>query len=263
MLLIVGQYSRKAQADSIGFSIRNSFLIGDNRSVVKALNGSLHAGYIYIEVFDISNTKVFQVGDEKNHDGLFIKKYVFNIYSNPLNKTMGSGKILFYYSIQNFILNSFFIWLFFLVFSSPVLILEKKKLEKKYAEELRFHELKTLTSLAEQVSHDIRSPLAVLQGIAENLKGYPEDEILVLKRAVSRIEGIANDLLNIQKKGEVSDSKESSNIKLESLNEQLEIIVLEKRIQYKTKTNISITYEALKKPLMINMNLIDPIINAL
>ena len=77
MLLIVGQYSRKAQADSIGFSIRNSFLIGDNRSVVKALNGSLHAGYIYIEVFDISNTKVFQVGDEKNHDGLFIKKYVF------------------------------------------------------------------------------------------------------------------------------------------------------------------------------------------
>lgn len=258
VILSIGQYSRETQADSIGSSIRNSYLIGDNRSVVKALNESLHTGYIFIEVFSSNNTKILQVGNDESRNNFFINKYVLEIYSNPLDETALSGKIYFFYNVRSFILNSFLIWLFFLVFSSPILILEKKKLEKIYAEELRIHELRTLTSLAEQVSHDIRSPLAVLQGIAEDLSGFPEAEAIVLKRAISRIEGIANDLLNIQKRDHPDrESNDNSNINLESLNTQLEIIVSEKKIQYKSKPNIEIRYESLKKSLMINMNQID------
>ncbi len=257
LLLMFGQYSKETHAESVGFSLRNSFLIGDNRTVVKALNESLHTGYVFIELFDSNNVSLLEIGNKQGRDNFFSKKYVFEIYSNPSDKASLSGRVLFYYNVRSLILNSFLIWLFFLVFSSPVLILEKRRLEKKYLEELKIHELRTLTSLAEQVSHDIRSPLAVLQGIAENLKGFPEDEALVLKRSISRIEGIANDLLNIQKKRQSQEVGNSPNINLESLNVQLEIIFAEKKLQYKSKTNLEIRYESIEKSLMVNMNQID------
>lgn len=257
MLLIIGRYSRETQADSIGYSIRNSFLIGDNRTVLKALNGSLHTGYIFIEVVDRNNVNVFQVGNKDNRDEFFVKTYEFEIYSNPLDKSSLFGKILFFYNIKVFILNSFMIWLFFLVFSSPMLILEKRRLEKIYLDDLKNHELRTITALAEQVSHDIRSPLAVLQSIAEDSNLFLKDEALVLRRAIFRIESIANDLLNIQKKNHVYEVGNSNNINLECLNIQLEIIVADKKLQFKNKTNIKIYYESVVNHLMINMNQVD------
>lgn len=257
LLFVVGQYSRETQADSIGSSIRNSFLIGDNRTVLKALNGSLHTGYILIEAIDHNNVKIFQVGNKESLSRFFVKTYEFEIYSNPLDKSSLIGKILFHYSVKNFILNSFLIWLFFLVFSSPVLILEKRRLEKNYLDDLKNHELRTITMLAEQVSHDIRSPLAVLQSIAEDSNLFLKDEALVLRRAIFRIESIANDLLNIQKNNQVYEVGNSNSVELESLNTQLEIIVAEKRLQFKNKSNVEIIFDSVENNLMVNMNQVD------
>lgn len=78
--------------------------------------------------------------------------------------------------------------------------------------------------MAWQVSHDIRSPLAVLsEGIQDNFSN-PE----LMKRAVVRIEGIANDLLQTRK-------EEIGAQKIESLSELLVSLIGEKKIQYKNK----------------------------
>lgn len=254
---VVGKYSRETQADSIGSSIRNSFLIGDNRTVVKALNGSLHTGYIFIESIDQRNITLFKIGNDEDINDIFVKKYTFEIYSNPVDKSSLSGKILFYYDIKNFIINSLLIWLFFLIFSSPVLLLEKRRLETKYLEEIRNQELRTVTMLAEQVSHDIRSPLAVLQSIAEESIGFAGEEAIMLKRAINRIEIIANDLLSVQKKNQIYEIGNSNSNKLESLNTQLEILVKEKKLQFKNRDNIEIQFESINNHLLINMNQVD------
>jgi signal transduction histidine kinase len=49
--------------------------------------------------------------------------------------------------------------------------------------------------LASQVAHDIRSPLAALEMVNEELSALPEDLRLLVRNAVGRIKDISNNLL--------------------------------------------------------------------
>ncbi len=87
----------------------------------------------------------------------------------------------------------------------------------KYAQ--RVHKIAT------QLSHDIRSPLAVLsEGIKDNFSN-PE----LMKQAVARIEGIANDLLKERK-------KDLPNHQSQKILDLIQTIIEEKKIQFKNKS---------------------------
>jgi len=55
---------------------------------------------------------------------------------------------------------------------------------------------RSLSDLAAQVAHDIRSPLAALEIVSSSLSQLPEDRRILLRSALARIRDIANNLLS-------------------------------------------------------------------
>ena len=110
---------------------------------------------------------------------------------------------------------------------------------------------RSLGSLAAQVAHDIRSPLAALNMLIGTLKNIPEDPRIALRAATNRINDIANHLLMKSKiqnpcKAAAPSSKqaysESETKKLtpELLSALSDTLVSEKRLQFRCKLNIKI-----------------------
>lgn len=93
----------------------------------------------------------------------------------------------------------------------------------------------TLIKISRQVSHDIRSPLAALNVALEDISSLPEKNRLILKMAIQRIQDIANNLL---KNSQVNDSPKTVSTLLYPI---LDEILSEKRIQYKSQSNLSIS----------------------
>lgn len=113
---------------------------------------------------------------------------------------------------------------------------------------------KKVSELAFQVSHDIRSPLTVLNLITSTLTDIPEDTRIAMRSATHRINDIANQLLqkgnskhNIESNYQAVQftdiktfEKISGNHTTELLPALIDILVSEKRIQFRTDSSISI-----------------------
>tara|TARA_B100001971_G_scaffold84647_1_gene78134 strand:+ start:242013 stop:244019 length:2007 start_codon:yes stop_codon:yes gene_type:complete len=105
-----------------------------------------------------------------------------------------------------------------------------KDREKLIADKIR---VDTIDKINQQVSHDIRSPLAALEVVQYTNENLNEDTRIIFKTAVTRIKDIVNDLAT---KKEVDDKK----INIELISSVLESIVSEKRTQYRALKGVSI-----------------------
>ncbi len=100
--------------------------------------------------------------------------------------------------------------------------------------------------LGAQVAHDIRSPLAALATAEKDFAVLPEETRVLIRSAVSRIQDIANQLLEknrLETKSDLPTIKtprqlEESNIIF--LSDLIENIISEKRLQYRSKIGIEI-----------------------
>jgi len=140
-------------------------------------------------------------------------------------------KITFTLKLSKEIQYLFFIFLFIQILLIIVITLVTKKIES----EKRASELK-LIKLARQTFHDIRSPLATLNSIRENLTNLPVNEKDLLEKSINRINFIANNLLNISKNDNSSERLpliERCNI-VDILNEVHEA----KKAEYQKNLNI-------------------------
>jgi signal transduction histidine kinase len=104
---------------------------------------------------------------------------------------------------------------------------------------------KLFSSISAQVSHDIRSPLSALTMVSRSLQDIPEEKRLLIRNASQRINDIANQLL--MKSKQTNDNSESPNgfdtNRVELLSGIVDVLVSEKRIQYRDKLGISIVAE--------------------
>lgn len=126
---------------------------------------------------------------------------------------------------------------FILLFIQALLIIVITLVTKKIESEKRASELK-LIKLARQTFHDIRSPLATLNSIRENLTNLPANEKDLLEKSINRINFIANNLLNISKIDSSSERHpiiEKFNI-VDILNEVHEA----KKTEYQKNLNIKL-----------------------
>ncbi len=99
-----------------------------------------------------------------------------------------------------------------------------------------------LSSMAVQVSHDIRSPLSALNMITGTLQGLPEEKWLIIRNATQRINDIANQLLQ---KGRPTKEQQSTTQALAAtesvmLVSLLDSIVSEKRVQFRERMEIEV-----------------------
>ncbi|HBB65858.1 MAG TPA: hypothetical protein DCZ93_00870, partial [Elusimicrobia bacterium] len=100
---------------------------------------------------------------------------------------------------------------------------------------------KATSDLAAQVAHDIRSPLAALGAAAKGLE-MPEDQRKLVEGAVSRMQGIADDLLQRYRAPSTAPAPEKTAVY--ALGGLIEQVLSEKRLQHKDKTGLKIEFNA-------------------
>lgn len=119
-----------------------------------------------------------------------------------------------------------------------------KKINGLISDVQHLEQHKTAIEISKQVAHDIRSPLSVLNIVTSSLQGLEKEQKELVKSSIQRINDIANDLL---KKGKPSitttnEVLESDKLNLEVLliDPLIDSIITEKRLQFKSKSQISI-----------------------
>lgn len=107
----------------------------------------------------------------------------------------------------------------------------------------------SIGQLASQLAHDIRSPLAALDVAVSQLGNLPEENRILIRRAVQRIHDIANDLLHKRKSGVVLNSgsaettlnvSSDDNKSVQLLSGVVEALISEKRLQFRSRIGIEI-----------------------
>jgi len=99
----------------------------------------------------------------------------------------------------------------------------------------------TRVEIASQVAHDIRSPLAALLSVHEDLGELPESKRLLVRSAIGRIQDIANSLLekcNNLTTNPIQEGEETDTVCL--LSSLVDNIVSEKRAQHRSRLNVTI-----------------------
>lgn len=109
------------------------------------------------------------------------------------------------------------------------LVREKEKIEN----ELQLQAIsQERIKISTQVAHDIRSPVAALKSLLENVKIQDELELKLMQQSITRIASIANDLLEFNKEA-------SKKAKFGLLDEILDNSIQEKKIEF--EVNIALT----------------------
>lgn len=94
------------------------------------------------------------------------------------------------------------------------------------------------SEIAQQVSHDIRSPLTALETVMKDASTLPEDQRVLVRSATARIRDIANDLLLRDKAG--TQRKGAQLVSAHLMSALVEQIVSEKRVQYRASSQFEI-----------------------
>jgi signal transduction histidine kinase len=104
-----------------------------------------------------------------------------------------------------------------------------------------------ISSIASQVAHDIRSPLAALSMAERDLAALPEDTRLIIRSAIGRIQDIASQLMlmanaGLPSSGTATPGRDEAQAPSEPtlLSAVIETILAEKRMQYRARLGIKI-----------------------
>ncbi|MDF2529610.1 MAG: sensor histidine kinase [Gammaproteobacteria bacterium] len=89
--------------------------------------------------------------------------------------------------------------------------------------------------LAAQVAHDIRSPLAALDMLVKHLSDVPENQRIILRNATTRINDIANNLLNEFRSRKQIPELASKRHQAVLVSTIIESMISEKRLQYENR----------------------------
>lgn len=104
-----------------------------------------------------------------------------------------------------------------------------------------------LVSVAVQMAHDIRSPLAALSALEPDLAGLPDDTRELLQGAIARLKDIASGLLDRARGARLAGQGQSSlsgRKSVQPLAPLLDALVREKRLQYRQQSGLEITLES-------------------
>lgn len=158
-------------------------------------------------------------------DAMFLKTYVIMTF-------------LLFYSIRRARVSSY---------KSKVQLqneLENRQIEidRLVSSQMMIKEAEYKINISKQVAHDIRSPLSALTMILGTTLEISEDKRLIIRNATQRINDIANHLLSSNKSTSLQQIQVNLPAKnsIELLSGVVDVLVSEKRIQYRNRMGINI-----------------------
>lgn len=248
------QYTIKIQiADSYVNLIRDSILNDNRREVFKSSSQILNQ-FESIKVFDQNHKNLIKFSNELSTSSNLNIKFERRIFLDPEGKKVFSF-IEFEYNPWSAIFITVGLWLLISISAIPLFYKSKKQISIEYKNKIDLTQLQTLELVSKQVSHDIRSPLSVLNAIAGTMVDMPEDKRILLRSASNRINDIANQLLqkntfepkikNVSANtiSGIKTEPNKQNFTTELLSSIVDVMVSEKRIQFREKASVVIESE--------------------
>ncbi|MBF0365604.1 MAG: HAMP domain-containing histidine kinase [Oligoflexia bacterium] len=237
---------KKSQSEQIYLENRNNTLLGEHRALQTSLNLRVQQDFKKILILNEQNKEINSFSKDGNlvgEENFFLYNRIsYDVFYDGNNSVL-FGKIVFIYQRVTSFLNLMGIWFLLAIASIPLIQKITKilndKTRKKLEQESKILVAESLTRMARQVSHDIRSPLAALNmTIKRCYNDMPEEERIIIRSQVQRIQDIANNLLSSNKKdGPIVAGKKISSHLLSSCIDEL---VTDKRLEFRQYLNLHI-----------------------
>jgi len=190
MLLFTGliftiQYNiYKTQAFIITDTVRSFLIVDDIRSAKSKLSEGLNFYQSYRIRYSAQDYSEQKITEWPN---LTIKQNLVNVPNGEIEYGFSFKYTLVYVSSLNLLAIIFFIF---------ILRRELKLIEENYNLNLERNDLKTRQEVLAKISHDIRSPLAVLEALVSK----DGDDGLLIRSAINRLQDIAENILDKRRK---------------------------------------------------------------
>lgn len=229
-------------AESYMLASRNSILIGDYRQAISSLTPAVETGFSSVAILNFNQLPIAQIpsadavrGDQRRLLSAQIKESIFAREDEKENV----AQAIFYYSLLPPLLTC----LFFSVIAYAVFYLLSKysrsKIVRQHDVLLRQRELETVSIVASQVAHDIRSPLGAINMVLSTVDASLEAK-QIMGEAVKRINDIANDLIktraSVRHNGEGLGDETPKSVSLKRI---LASIIAEKTAEFSEKCIIA------------------------
>lgn len=102
-----------------------------------------------------------------------------------------------------------------------------------------------LAEQARQVAHDIRSPLAALEAMSDDIDRLPDGRLDLMRGAIGRIREIANSLLDKHRAHSAQSPLPVETISRHTLSSLISPLVTEKRLRFRSKPEVLIEAPAI------------------
>lgn len=239
--------SMKSQiAEQMLLAARNDFLTGDFRQAILRIETANREHFEAIGYFR-DGQKIFSMPSNvvsSIFDGSDIWNKLHNVHvTMPVvfdgSQVTNLGDVTFIFSRFEVIPHAILLWTIFLILTLPMWFRTQRRMIRDYRKEIELQEQRFRAQMAQQVAHDIRSPLAALTMVTSDLQELPEENRLLIRSAVQRIHDIANDLAGKKSKS-TGKSEESDELSLQLLSGIVDTLISEKRLQHRSKIGVEI-----------------------
>lgn len=192
LINIAYYFNLNLASDTISNHIRNDLLIRDFKSVQFNLSFSKNSGFNHVEVYDLNKQMLLSTSEPIKT--IWVKKIIKKIKINP-NSESFVYLIVFYYDLVKPLLYTFIGLGVFSFLTIPYVFLENKRIKK----ELELEKLKIkneeIRKAALQVFHDIRSPLAALNSVINNISSEDTFELKILRKSIEQMNHMSESML--------------------------------------------------------------------
>ncbi|MEK7721557.1 MAG: HAMP domain-containing sensor histidine kinase, partial [Elusimicrobiota bacterium] len=243
---------KKNIAQNITDIVRENLLIGDTRKAIFQLRNFAMEGFSNVAWQSRDFSQKFELKPERTLPSPAKHSSIKTTVYFDANKTQPAGELVFYYTRADSMSLSFIIWsLFFFVFIA-IGYNESKTFLREYNTSLKLQVLEANSSMAAQVAHDIRSPLAALDAALKNTPQLPEKQRVIVRHAVNRIRDIANNLLekNRQQAGAPAAANAAAGGHVAGepptvhlLSSLIDPVITEKRLSFESKSGVNIDFK--------------------
>lgn len=243
LIFIYGHHQDQSRlANSYSRAAKDSLVALDLRQALLSLNPALQDGFRAVGIRDQHEVLRAGLPRESVVEG---QRDPFDVRIRlPLTVGEPAETIAildFHYSLLSSVLS---VALAALLISGAVVLLFRRSLrslERRHRTELETQRTELVAWMAMQVSHDIKSPLAVLQTVATETRGLQADERKIILNAAQRISEITRDLLHKSKGLELkpaADSREKVRIHRLPLSDLIRDLGEEKKVEHQSRTDI-------------------------
>lgn len=236
-MVVVGNFKHEV-AGNIADAFRTPLIVGDNRYILMEMPGPALKHFSGVTWDPPPGTGRFSIPNDLGEPNVLLyRRLTVRIFSDEA-MTAPAGSLHFYYKRWAFIGWAFGAWSIFLLASLPLILHEKNRLLRDYRLTMDLQVKESISAMAAQVAHDIRSPLAALDMAVKSSAHIPEEQRIIIRSAASRIRDIANSLLETNREAKGSGAEEPGGTWL--LSALIDPLLTEKRLQFRGRPGVEI-----------------------